>query len=284
MRKKLNESTMQRYKLLLEYSIREGQAPTGDSYYGSDKRVELQEEDPAPETAQGYTKKGAEAGAAPEAGTEAPAAPQSPADAMIPDMDAVDVPVDAPATGEEISMDGNPKDSLNGEGAAEATAGPDESREDILSQLIQLHSDKLKSLEEFAASMNAKASSIESVVHVMPEVQAQIGQLAAQVEELTPDTPLQAMANVPKDLGGTTPEDWWNSYWADKNQNKQLSSSPYYPQQKGDQRQPIDGTAGAGPDGTPKDGGNATYYMKASDLPDLSVDQAKNSFLPKQSY
>ena len=277
MRNKLNESTMQRYKLLLEYSIRDGQAPSGDSYYGGDKRVTLQEAEPEPDAAQGYTKAG-DTPAAPEA-----EAPQSPADAMIPDMGAVDVPVDAPATGEEVSMDGDPKNSLNGEGAADA--GADESREDILSQLMQLHSDKIKSLEEFADSMNTKASSIDFVIQSMPEVQAKLGQLGAQIEELTPDTPLQAMANVPKELGGTTPEDWWNSYWADKNQNKQLSSSPYYPQQKGDQRQLI-GTpiAGANAESTPKEGENATYYMKASDLPELSVDQAKASFLPKQSY
>lgn len=274
---KINQNFMQRHKMLLEYSIRDGQAPSNDSYYGGDKRVELKEEDPVADTAQGYQKKGDAGAPAPEAGA-APQEPQSPADAMIPDMGAVENPDGAtPPTGDEIDMEGDPKNSLNSGDKPEGESDPNESREDVISQLIQLHSDKLKSLEDFANQMADRAQGYDTVVNTIPEVQAKLGQLEAQVEELTPDTPLQAMANVPNDLGGTTPEDWWNSYWADKNQNKQLSSSPYYPQQKGDQKQAAQTTGAAAPKGEE----GATYYMKASDLPDLSQDEAKNSFTPK---
>ena len=289
MSKKLNESIMQRHRLLLEYSIRDGQAPSGDSYYGGDKRVELKEEDPAGASAQGYQKKGAPgadpaAAPAPEAdpaATPAPdaaPAPQAPADAMIPDMDGLENPdASAPAEG-EVDMVGK-------ESSAASADDPNESREDIISQLIQLHSDKLKGLEEFAMQMSQRAQGYDAAAASLPEVEAKIGQLEAQVEELTPDTPLQAMANVPSDLGGTTPEDWWNSYWAEKNQNKQLSSSPYYPQQKGDLRQQAQAAPVGSPDASGgKEGQQPVYYMKASELPDLNQDQAKDSFAPKTSY
>ncbi len=287
MRKKLNENFMQRHKLLLEYSIRDGQAPSGDAYYGGDKSVVLKEEDPAG-TAQGYQKKGDPNAPAPDAQVGAPApaadpnaapqaAPAAPADALIPSMDGVEDPNAVPAA-DGVDMEGSAE-------TAEATAGaddPNETREDVISQLIQIHSDKLKGIEAFMQQMGIRTADYDAAVSAIPEVQAKVGQLEAQVEELTPDTPLQAMANVPSDLGGTTPEDWWNSYWADKNQNKQLASSPYYPQQKGDMRQQGQQAAGAAPG---KEGQQpAVYYMKASDLPDLNQEQAKDSFAPKTSY
>lgn len=276
MSKKLNESAMQRYRMLLEYSIRDGQTPTGDSYYGGDKRVELKEADPVLDPNQGYQKAGAEV---PEVAPEV--TPVSDADAMIPNMDDVENPDATPTdSGNEVSMEGDPKNSLDGTDKPEVDSDPNESREDILSQLIQLHADKLQGLEDFATQMLQRAQGYDATVEAIPEITAKISQIIAQVDELTPDTPLQAMAGVPEELGGTTPEDWWNSYWANKNQSKQLSSSPYYPQQKGD-RNPLE-QMGQKPANTQAE--KPVYYMKASDLPDLGIDQAKDSFAPKMSY
>lgn len=271
-KKHINESFMKRHKLLLEYTIRDGQAPSDDSYYGGDKRIELQEADPVPDTAQGYQKKG-EAPAEAQPAPEAQAAPVAPVDAMIPNMDGVEKP-----GGEEtVDMEGDAKNDVNADGKPAAEADPNESREDILSQLIQLHSTKLKELESFAQEMGTRLGSIEpAIAEVLPTLQAGLGQVQAQVDELTPPTPLQAMEKMVDVSGGVTPEQWWNNYWKEKNQNHSLPSSPYYPRQKGDE--PI---AGAAPAQDGKSPQAPVYYMKAEDLPDLNPEQAKNSFLPR---
>lgn len=290
MKKRLDESALKRYNSLLAYTITDGRAPSTDSYYRSGKRVTLTEADIVADPETGYAKKGTPADAAPGTepaseplatpapdpattpGAPAPApkaggAEPTAADSMIPNMDTVEDPNAAPAgAAGGVDMDGDPAHNVSGNDmpAGEAGADPNASREDILSQLIKLHSDKLKDLEAFAQSMEARVGGVEQLAQAVPEMAAHVGQLEAQVEELTPPTPLEAMRDIPQMLGGETTEDWWNKYWNDKNQNKQLSSSPYYPQQKGDQ-----------PQGAPQ---KVEYVMKASELPDLTPDQAATSF------
>jgi hypothetical protein len=191
---------------------------------------------------------------------------------MIPDMEGVENPNPTGDADSGVNMDGEAKHNVEGDGdTTGAAADPNQSREDILSQLVKLHAESLKELEAFAQSIGPRLAGVEGVTAMIPDIQGQLGQLEAQVDELTPPTPLQAMAKIVDSSGGMTPEEWWNKYFADHGQKARLAGSPYYPKQKGDEK-------------TPAPGEKVEYVMKPSDLPDLTPEQANNSFNAQRSY
>ncbi len=249
------KNNINRFNLLLEYSIKKGSTPEADSYYtSSSPKLNLQEDDPeGPEGAepQGYAKE--EAPATPPAADNGASA----ADSMFPPADNME----ASGTDEAIpDMDGG---GTGPEAAAEVTpeADPAEEKEDILADIVRVQHEKIESLLAFAQNTETRISQAEAEAGMVPSLQAQIENLMAKIKALTPPTPLESLGRVAKASGGITIQDYWNDYLEKKGSDERLEVDPYYQ------------------DKTQKDEAGALYIDKKN-IPGMGDDEARRSFRP----